>query len=284
MGVETRTITQLPGKYATINGLNTHYLAAGTGHPLVVLHGGAPGGCARVIYGSCIELLADSALAVYAPDAPGYGLTDFPPDPSVRYRIEHAKAFATALGLQSYHVMGNSLGVLPALRLALEDPRVAKVVLIAGAGVEVPLSPEARQAAKEHGEYLRSYTPGLDNMRSLTMGTIHRKALVTDELVQLRYEMSMGTNYEARQERVGADAAAPMAAVSADELRARYGNPTLILWGKDDHGSPVERGYRMFEVIPHAELHCFDDCGHWPMWDQTERFVSVVAGFLVGST
>src|SRR6266545_6018251 len=119
MAVETRGITKIPGKYITIDGLETHYISTGTGHPLLILHGGAPGGAARVIYGACIEPLADSGLAVYAPDAPGYGLTGFPPDLSVRYRVEHAKGLATALGLEHYHVMGNSMGVLPALRLAL---------------------------------------------------------------------------------------------------------------------------------------------------------------------
>jgi 2-hydroxy-6-oxonona-2,4-dienedioate hydrolase len=118
-------------------------------------------------------------------------------------------------------------------------------------------------------------------MRERTLGTLHRKELVTDELVQLRYEMSIGPNYEARQGRSGAEAPAPMAAISTDELQAGYRKPTLILWGRDDHGSPIERGFRTFEALPGAELHCFDDCGHWPMWDQTERFVSVVAGFLV---
>ena len=281
MAVETRTITKLPSKYATINGLETHYITAGTGHPLLILHGGAPGGCARVIYGAAIEPLADRGLAVFAPDAPGYGLTGFPDDLSARYRVEHAKAFATAMGLDRYHVMGNSLGVLPSLRLALEDPRVSKVVLIAGAGVDVPLSEEARAASREHGEYLNSYTPGLENMRQLTTGTLHRKELVSDDLVKLRYEMSIGPNYVARQGRTRADAPAPMPLVTPDELRSTWDKPTLLLWGKDDHGNPVERGFRIFEVMPRAELHCFDDCGHWPMWDQTERFVSVVSGFLV---
>jgi len=280
MAVATRAITQLPDQFATVDGLETHYLATGSGHPLLIMHGGAPGGAARVIYGACIEALAEQGLAVYAPDAPGFGLTGFPADHSVRFRIEHAKAFATAMGLDRYHVMGNSMGVLPSLRLALEDPRVAKVVLIAGAGVDVQLSTEARELGREHSLFLNSYTPGLENMRNLTMGTLHRKELVSEELIQLRYQMSIGPNYEARQGRARTEGPDPMPPLKPEELRAGYDKPTLTLWGKDDHGSPLERGYRTFEAIPGAELHIFDDCGHWPMWDQTERFVSVVAGFL----
>jgi pimeloyl-ACP methyl ester carboxylesterase len=282
MAVATRTITQTPDQFVTVEGLKTHYLATGSGHPLVIMHGGAPGGAARVIYGACIEPLAEQGLAVYAPDAPGFGLTDTPDDNSVRFRIEHAKAFATAMGLDRYHVMGNSMGVLPSLRLALEDPRVARVVLVAGTGVDVQLSPEAREIAREHSVVLNSYTPGLENMRELTMGTLHRKELVSEELIQLRYEMSEGQNAAAREGRSQAATAVPMPPITPEELRASYTKPTLLLWGKDDHGNPIERGYRTLEAIPGAEFHVFADCGHWPMWDQTERFVSVVGGFLSG--
>ena len=215
MAIATRTITQIPGQFVTVEGLKTHYLATGTGHPLLIMHGGAPGGAARVIYGACIEPLAAQGLAVYAPDAPGFGLTGLPADNSVRYRIEHAKAFATAMGLDRYHVMGNSMGVLPSLRLAIEDPRVARVVLVAGAGVDVQLSPEAREIAREHNVVLSSYTLGLENMRALTMGTLHRKDLVSEELIQLRHEMSVAQDSAAREGRYSSRRPHPDAANQA---------------------------------------------------------------------
>ena len=36
----------------------------------------------------------------------------------------------------------------------------------------------------------------------------------------------------------------------------------------------------MFDMIPFSEFHAFDNCAHWPMWDATPRFVSVVSDFL----
>ncbi len=273
-------ITKIPGQYLDVGGLRTHYLQAGSGHPLLILHGGAPGASARVLYGGCIEALAARGFAVYAPDAPGFGLTGFPSDPSVEYRIEHAMTFATAMGLDRYHVLGNSAGGYPALRLALDDPRVTKAVIIATGGVDVPVSPETQAVLDEHRKYLAAYTPGLANMRQLTLGTLHRPELVTDELVKLRYEMSVGPNYEARlRQPPGAAPARPSRAIAA-ELRTRYSTKTLVLWGKNDHGNPIESGYRIAELIPSAELHTFANCGHWPMWDQRERFVAVVADFL----
>src|SRR5438552_377097 len=79
-----RTITQLPRQYLAVAGVKTHYLTAGAGHPLLILHGGAPGGSARVIYGPCIEPLADAGFTVWAPDGPGFGLTEAPPNNSIR--------------------------------------------------------------------------------------------------------------------------------------------------------------------------------------------------------
>ncbi len=184
------------------------------------------------------------------------------------------------MGMDRYHVLGNSAGVYPALRLALEDQRVAKVVIIAGAGVSLPLSPEAQAASREHGEALNSYTPGLENMRQLTLGTLYRDELVSEELVKLRYEMSIGPNYEARLARQGRESSRPSRPITPEEIASSYHAPTLVVWGKNDPGSVIERGYRTFEAIPGAEIHAFDSCGHWPMWDQTERFVSVVADFL----
>lgn len=274
-----RTITKLPGQYVTAAGAKTHYIKAGSGDPLLLLHGGAPGGSARVIYGAAIEPLADAGFTVIAPDGPGFGLSEMPANSSPRFRIDHARAFMTELGVERFHVLGNSAGVLPAMRLALEDPRVDRVVLIAGAGVDVPLSEEGRKLSREHSEVLRSYRPGLENMRALTLGTLHRKDLVSDELVQLRYEMSVHQD-EARQARGAGEAGEAVPLVTPEELKERWRKRTLILWGKDDHGNPIERGYRMLEVIPGAELHAFSDCAHWPMWDQTEAFVSVVSEFL----
>ncbi len=285
MVVQTsRQITEIEGQYATVEGLKTHYIQAGSGSSLLILHGAAPGGSARVIYGPCIEPLAARDLAVYAPDGPGFGLTDFPSDPSVEYRIKHARAFATAMSLERYHVMGNSAGVYPALRLAMEDPRVAKVVVIAGAGVQLPVSEAAQESAREHGQVLNAYTPGLENMRQLTRGTLYRNEFVTDELVKLRYEMSVGPNYEARQARQTVGTTQSSSPITPEAIKANYKAKTLIVWGKNDPGSVIQRAYQMLEIIPDAELHAFDNCGHWPMWDQTERFVSVVADFLQDGT
>jgi 2-hydroxy-6-oxonona-2,4-dienedioate hydrolase len=258
-----------------VGGLRTFYVRAGSGPAVVLVRGGAPGACALVNYGPVIQPLADRGFAVYAYDQPGFGLTDNPDDHSQEYKVAHARAFLDALGLERYHVVGNSMGVYVAARLALEDPRVAKLVVVAGGSLARNDSPEAAAQSRQHGQDLAAYTPTIENMRKMLSGTIHRQEVVTEELAQLRYEMSTGKNFEAQQARRNAPAPRPI----RDEV-ANLKTPTLVIWGLNDRGNAIERAYRAFEAIPGAELHTFHDCAHWPMWDQQERFTTVVSGFL----
>lgn len=263
------------GTHISVDGLDTFYIKAGAGHPLVLIHGGAPGACTLVNYGPVIQPLANRGFTVYAYDQPGFGLTDSPKDHSQDYKVAHAKAFIEAVGLDRYHVVGNSMGVYISVRLAEEDSKLARLVLISGGGMTDDLSPEAREAGRKHGQDLAEYTPSVENSRKLLGGTLFRQELVTDELVQLRYEMSTGANFVAQQER--RKAPAPRSVV--DDLR-RLTTPTLVMWGRNDRGSVIEGAYRAFEAIPGAELHTFNECAHWPMWDQTDRFTRVVSDFL----
>jgi len=276
-----------------INGLATHYVRSnnevhsrgnarsngeprsGVGTPVIVIHGGAPGACAMVNWSSNIGDLGDTGLDVIAFDQPGYGRTANPADYSMDYRIEHAKAFIDALGLTQFHVMGNSQGAYLAARIALDDPRVQRLVLVSSGTLAPPGSAEAQAISREHSRALGAYEPGLENMRKLSMGTLYNKELVTDAFVQLRYEMSIGRLHEASIERRKAPRPEP--------IFGELGNmrpPTMLLSGLHDAGVTVERTMSLFQLFPHAELHVFSDAAHWVQWDQAERFNALVSAFL----
>jgi len=67
----------------------------------------------------------------------------------------------------------------------------------------------------------------------------------------------------------------------ADEL-PKLKTKSLLLWGNQDRGVSVERGLLLFQLIPNAEFHLFDQCAHWVQWDQAERFNRLVSDFLQG--
>ena len=265
------------GEFVDVEGVRTFYIKKGTGPAFFMLHGAAPGGCSTVIWRPSIDFFAQSGFTVYAFDQPGFGYTANPTDYSMEFRVKHAQAFITQAGVGEYHLAGNSMGGYIAGRVALADQeRTKRLVIVASGGLGPPASAEVEAISREHGRELRDYTPTLENMRQLTSGTIFNKGVITDELVEHRYEMSIGKNHEAQEGR----AAAPPLRVVNEELRSLKGK-TLVVWGTNDRGSPVEKGLVLFQTIPGAELHVFDRCGHWPMWDHTDRFNTLVRDFLV---
>jgi 2-hydroxy-6-oxonona-2,4-dienedioate hydrolase len=263
--------------YLDADGLKTFYVKAGSGFPVVMIHGAAPGASAQVNWQLNIEPLAAAGFTVYTYDQPGFGKSENPMDLSIEYRVTHAKAFIDALKLDRYHVVGNSVGGYVAARLALEDGRVGKFVTTTSGTLAPKGSAESQALGQKHSEELREYVPSLENMRALTLGTLHRKELVTDELVRARHEMSIGKNQEAAQNRRGVK---PPRALT-EELR-NLKTKTLLVWGNQDRGVSVERGLLLFQLVPNAEFHLFDQCAHWVQWDQAERFNRLVADFLAG--
>ncbi len=268
-------ITPDKGKYALVDGLKTFYIMAGTGTPLVLIHGGSPGACSLVNWKLNIEALAEAGFTVYAFDQPGFGLTDNPKDYSLDYRVSHAREFVNGLDLDRYHVIGNSMGAYIAARLALEDQRVGRLVLVSSNTLAPKGSAESQTLAKKHSEELRRYSPSIDNMRALTSGTLYHQELVTEELIQERYAMSTGKNYDAQLKRAQAPRPRPL----SEELR-NLRVKTLVFWGKNDRGAPLEQALLLFQLIPDAELHVFDSSAHWVQWDQSSRFNRIVVDFL----
>ena len=272
------TQTAVAGQHIDVDGLSTFYIRQGSGTPVVVIHGGSPGACALVNWGANIAPLADAGFDVIAYDQPGYGGTANPTDYSMAYRVSHAKAFIAALGLTRYHVMGNSQGSYIAARIALDDERVDRLVLVSSGTLAPEGSAEAQAQSRAHAEALGAYEPGLENMRKLSMGTLYHPELVTEEFVQLRYEMSIGRLHEASQERRKAPRPTPITG-ELGGLKPR----TLLSVGKHDSGVALERMVALFELIPNAEMHLFSASGHWVQRDETDRFNSLVTGFLKGA-
>jgi pimeloyl-ACP methyl ester carboxylesterase len=262
-------------EYIQVDGIKTFVVKAGRGHPLLLIHGAAPGASSLVNWKLNVEPLAAAGFAVYAYDQPGFGYTDNPTDHSIEYRVTHAKALINALGFDQVHVVGNSVGGYIAARLALADARVRSFVTTTSGSLSPQGSAESQALAKKHSEELREYEPSLENMRKLTLGTIFHKELVTEELVRERYEMSTGKNYEAQLERRNAQRQRPVYD-DLSQLRVK----ALLLWGSNDRGVSVERGLELFRRVPGAEFHLFDKCAHWVQWDQADRFNRLVTDFL----
>ncbi len=256
-------------------GIATFFLRCGEGPPVVLIHGSSPGACANVSWKHNIAALAAAGLTVIAYDQPGFGESAVPDDHSMEFRVEHARAFLRALGLERYHLVGNSVGAYIAARIALEDRGLDRLVLVASATLAPPGSAEDAALGEAHVAELSAYDPSLERMRELSLKTLFRRELVTEEFVRERYAMSVGPLHRAMRAR----AAAPRPVRILDRL-AEIASPTLILWGNEDRGAAVERAMPLFRALPNAELHIFRHCAHWVQWDQAAQFNEIVSGFL----
>lgn len=256
-------------------GVPTFVAHAGEGWPVLLIHGGSPGACALVNWKLNIEPLAAAGFAVHAYDQPGFGRSGVPDDHSMEFRVAHAAALTKILKLDRPHLVGNSMGAYIGARVALENRPIGKLVFISSSTLAPRGSSASQETAQAHVKILRSFEPSLENMRNLTRGTLFNQALVTDELVQERYEMSIGSRFDAMKERRKMP---PARSIEAELGHLR--SDTLVIWGANDSGATVDRALLLLETLPNAELHIFKNCAHWVQWDHADRFNRLVGDFL----
>jgi pimeloyl-ACP methyl ester carboxylesterase len=118
----------IASRTAEINGVKLHYLTAGHGTPLILLHGYAE---TSRMWRPIIPALAER-FTVIAPDLPGIGDSDIPANgldmKSAAIRIHD---LAKSLGVQKGEVVGHDIGLMVAYAYAAQFPsEVTKLVLM----------------------------------------------------------------------------------------------------------------------------------------------------------
>jgi 2-hydroxymuconate-semialdehyde hydrolase len=257
-------------------GIETSYLEAGSGETVLMLHGSGPGVSALANWQHNIPTLAQR-FHVLAPDIVGFGATERPEDIvySLRTWTDHVWAFMDARGMEKARVIGNSLGGRIALQMATDQPdRIAKMVLMGTPGVG--MTPTEGLAA------LRAYEPSHDAMRELLRNYFAvDPAMITDELVQIRYEASIADGaYEAyRAMFFDPRHAGSELGITEDEVRA-IATPTLLIHGREDKVVALQVSVAMLGLLPNADLHVFSACGHWTQIERADEFAAVVSDYL----
>ena len=118
----------IASRTANIDGDNIHYMTAGHGTPLILLHGYAE---TSLMWKPIIPALAERFMVI-APDLPGIGDSDIPSSgldmKSAAVRIHD---LAKSLGVQKAEVVGHDIGLMVAYAYAAQFPaEVSKLVLM----------------------------------------------------------------------------------------------------------------------------------------------------------
>jgi len=258
-------------------GRATNYLEAGSGEPVVLIHGSGPGVTAYANWRLTVPALAEH-FRVVAPDIAGFGYTEASVDETFDYDvwIGHVVGFMDALGIRSAHVLGNSFGGALAIQMAIRHPeRVRRLVLMGAVGAAFELT--------EGLDAVWGYQPGEDNMRRMIRYFAYDLSLISDELVRSRYQASLRPGI---QEMYAGMFPAPRQrhidrfAAPEDRVRA-IDKETMIFHGRDDQVIPVQVAIRLNQLIPRSQLHVFGRCGHWTQVEHAARFNRMVTEFLL---
>lgn len=258
------------------DGLRTHYLEAGEGIPLLLLHGSGPGVSATSNWAGVLEQLAERHRVI-AMDFAGFGASEKPADAAYDIRLWQRQliGFLDALELEAVTMVGNSFGGAMALAAAMRRPeRVARLVLMGTPVGDYDLTPGLRGG--------REFDGTREGLRAVLSCFPHDPALVTDELVDAR--LAAATQPHA-QDAIGAliPEPAPDGPTTVHGIPEKHlGSvvaPTLVLHGREDQVVPFELGLRLLRGIPNAELHAFGHCGHWVQVERRDGFVRLVLDF-----
>jgi len=265
------------GSFVRVDGLNTYYVEAGQGPPVVLFHGASLGSCTDA-WDRTLEPLASHGFRAIALDYPGYGLTDNPTDYTLAYRLRFLKGFLDALGLERAHLIGHSQGGSLACSLAFAHPdRIASVFVLGTATALPPLPGAGRQHAPDEPPA----EPTLEDMRAIFEDNLYHRELITPAALEQRPRMSVGKNLEAARGR--ARAVEPPADPGVPPLWQRLHQlqvPLILVYGMQDRGKPAERAPLFRERYPTLNLRLVDHAGHLLQWDQPEQFVVIAAEFL----
>ena len=257
------SVTQSTPSTPSADVLHAHWLTEGQGIPLVLLHGfGADHGSWKPF---AAHLKGRPALAV---DLPNHGKSSTDSVNSLAELAARVLATLDAYGVDSFHLLGHSLGGGVALALLQQtEPRVKSVTLIAPAG----LGPDINGAfieglcRAESEAALRPWMAELVSDPKLLSGsfiaTAHQQLASASKRAALRAMaqnlMPQGTQAE-----------------SVRHVLDRVQVPTKVIWGTDDRIIPTHHGFNLPGLVG---LHLFRGVGHLPYVERPQLVAELVA-------
>lgn len=275
MSTEQPQTTPEIGKSIRASGVLTNYHEAGSGTPVILIHGSGPGVSAYSNWRLTIPYLGER-LHVFAYDQLGFGYTELPEKNVYGLEVwtDHLFNFMDAVGVTRAHLIGNSMGAAVALAAAVTHPeRVNKLVLMGPMGVSFPIS--------EGLDAVWGYTPSVANMKHLIDIFAYDRKLVTDALAEQRYKASIRPGMqEAFSSMFPVPRQSGVEALAAYEDRlSTVQARTLMFHGREDRVIPLVASQKLLNILPDVQLHVFSRCGHWTMIEHAAAFNRLARDF-----
>lgn len=278
---DTAAITD---RYVDLPNFRVHYVEAGSGHPVVLLHGSGAGATGATNFSPNIEALAEQ-FHVIAPDMPGWGDSDTQTEETGRDHVAVLISLLDELGIDKAALVGNSMGGMTSVTTAIQHPERVSHLITMGAPAPVqPLFSAGNGPSEGMKVLLQAYRePTMANMKRLVQVMCFDPTMATDELAQARADAA-----NARPEHLdswNSQFTGPPKLPPYFMLGGQLGKitaPTMAIHGRDDRVVHFENSLHLATQIPNSRMVLLNRCGHWAQIEHAAEFNRLVAGF-VGS-
>ncbi|HEX7226556.1 MAG TPA: alpha/beta hydrolase, partial [Candidatus Binatia bacterium] len=271
----------VPYQHRTIRvgDIKTHFLEAGSGPDLLLLHGGEYGASAEITWKHSIESLVRQ-FHVLAPDILGWGETDkiYGFSDPAGYRISHMKRFLETIGISKAYFVGNSAGGGLILRASVLDPppfQIRKMVTICG---------NASVFKTESQADLENYTPSLVNMKKIVALLYHDPKWQSDENIRERDESSIIPGAWESLSAARLRSPVHQARSSTEEFVKKLSQlrvPLLIMSCEHDPLNQRDWDSNFQKIVPGSKVHRFMNSAHEPQIEEADEFNRVLSEFLL---
>lgn len=266
-----------------VAGASVNYVEIGEGQPLLFIHGVS--GC----WQNWLENLPHCAARrrCVALDLPGFGASPVPEWPiGMEAYGRLMREFCAELGLDGATLVGNSMGGLVAVELALAAPETfERLVLVSAAGIINTWRPEERAVATAWA--WRRFSPLFaDRGRQIVSRRRLRRAVFQPFV---RFPDRLDGDVLVEQIVNGLHEADGFEPALADLIRTDFRDrlatiamPTMVVWGLSDRVVPVAAAASYHRRIPNSRLEIFERTGHVPQLERPLRFNALLDDFLAG--
>lgn len=279
-------------RFVDVNGTRTRYLEAGTGDPMLLIHGGNFGMyCLAEDWEPVIDRLA-TRFRVLAIDKLGCGFTDNPPSDDgyvIGSVVDHGYQFLCTLGIDSAHLAGHSRGGYAVTRMAFEHPGLARTLTIVdSSSLVTPPNPL----------YLRwdEEAAGIPDPRDRVRYLVTVNSFSGDHVDDYFVDM-MAKAIELPKTQEAAELNSKYRAQFNEDLVERQKEthewissggitwPTLVMWGFNDPSATMERCAvpcmnLILSNVRASEMHVLNEAGHYCYREQPAGFADTVMSFI----
>lgn len=254
------------------------YYEGGDGPTIVLLHGFASN---KEVWLEMAKGLTDH-FHVVIPDLPGWGESSRNEngDYGIPAQAARIDAFATAIGVKQFVLVGQSMGGAIAGVYANEHPnRVSSLVLISSLGLTFKENDFVREAKAGKNPFLLNDRADLEKLLARIFTTPpHVPGRIEDALLERNQKD------RAFIERTYNELREPAQAYALDPVIGKLTMPVLGIWCRDDKlidVSALDTLRNGLTSSPSIGATVLNGCNHMPMLEKPEETAKILTGFML---